>query len=122
MNYSLPLRVYVPREGTSARAAIAEHSGVVGTPIKGGRVLLDFEANMYGAVNIQTFADAVHHAAGRHTEGYPTRARAEVDGAEVVEVGSYNGDRVDIYPEQFRTVADWLGVEEERVEAECERS
>ena len=73
---ALPLRVYVPREGTAARAAIAEHSGAVGTPIGGGRVVLDFEANMYGAANIKTYADAVHHAAGRHLWGPRVTPRA----------------------------------------------
>jgi hypothetical protein len=122
---ALPLRVYVPREGTAARAAIAEHSGVVGTAVEGGRVVVDFEGNLYGAANIKTYADAVHHAAGRHAwgaEGYPTRARTEVDEDEVLEVGFYNGERVQVYPEQVGTVADWLGVGEERLEAECQRT
>lgn len=88
-------------------------------------MVLDFEANMYGAVNIRTFADAVHHAAGRHMwgpEGYPTRARTEVGEDEVVEVGFYNGERVDVHAEQRATVAEWLGVGEERGEAECQRT
>jgi hypothetical protein len=65
------MRVYVPREGTAARAAIAEQSGVVGSLVADDRVLLDYEANMHGAVNIQTFADKIHHAAERHASSYP---------------------------------------------------
>lgn len=118
----LPLRVYIPRDGTAARAAIAEQSGVVGSRAEGGRVLLDYEANMHGAVNIKTFADKVHHAAGRHTAGYPTRARTEVDNAAVIEVGRYDGERVILDAERREAVADWLGVDPGALDTECERS
>jgi hypothetical protein len=120
-----PLPVYVPREGTGARAAVAELSGVVGTPVEGGRVLLDYEANMYGATNIRTFADKVHHAAGRHTwgeDGYPTRARTEVDAEEVIEVGRYDGVEVVLQPERREVVARWLGIQPDDLDAECRRT
>jgi hypothetical protein len=116
------LRVYIPREGTSARAAVAEHAGVVGTPLESGRVLLDYEANFYDAANIRTFADKVHHAAGRHTARYPTRARTEVDATSVIEIGTYEGGSITIYPEERALLARWLQVSEDVLEAECRRS
>lgn len=118
----LPLRVYIPRDGTAARAAVAEHSGVVGSPADGDRLVLDYEANMHGAANIKTFADKVHHAAGRHTAGYPTRARTEVDDSAVIEVGLYDGERVVLDAERREAVADWLGLELSALDSECERS
>jgi hypothetical protein len=118
----LPLRVYIPRDGTAARAAIAEQSGVVGTPADGDRVLLDYEANMHGAVNIKTFADKVHHAAGRHAAGYPTRARTEVDESAVIEVGLYDGERVILDAERREAVAGWLGLDPGALGNQCERS
>jgi hypothetical protein len=118
----LPLRVYIPRDGTTARAAIAEQSGVVGSPVEGGRVLLDYEANLYGAVNLKTFADKIHHAAGRHRVRYPTRARTEVDEAAVIDVGLYDGERVILDAERREAVANWLGLDPGALDSECERS
>ena len=118
---ALPLRVYVPREGTAARAGIAEHSGAVGTPIGGGRVVLDFEANMYGAANIKTYADAVHHAAGRHLWGPRVTPRAPGPRRTRMRL-SMSASTTANGPEQRRTIAEWLGVGEERVEAECQRT
>lgn len=118
----LPIRVYVPREGTAARAAIAEQSGVVGSAGDDGRLVLDYEANMHGAVNIQTFADKVHHAADRHAQNYPTRARTEVDEDAVIEVGLYDGERVILDPDALELVSRWLEVDPDALDAECQRS
>lgn len=118
----LPLRIYVPREGSSARAAVAERSGVVGSPGEDGCLILDYEANMHGAVNIKTFADKVHHAAGRHTARYPTRARTEVDTDAVVEVGVYDGGTVILHAGAEELVATWLEIDRAAVGDECLRS
>jgi hypothetical protein len=115
-------RVYVPREGTAARAAIAEQSGVVGGLVDDDRVVLDYEANMHGAVNIQTFADKVHHATERHASSYPTRARTEVGRDTVTEVGVYDGERVVLHPGAQELVAEWLEIEQDALDVECHRS
>ena len=52
-------------------------SGIVGSPSedRSGLVRIDFEGNLYGALNLASYRDRLFHAAGRHVTGYPTVAR-----------------------------------------------
>lgn len=105
-------RVYVPVAGHPAVADVLPGSGIVGAP-EGGHVLIDFEGNRNGASNIVTFADRVHHAAGRAATRYPTVARRLVPREAVSEVGGYDEDEGVVVldgPDAAETLAAWLGV------------
>jgi hypothetical protein len=76
------LNVYVPAPGSDL--GIVPGSGIVGTPQDDGLVLIDYEGNLYGASNIGTFEDRIHHAAGRHIMRYPTVARLLVSASKLI--------------------------------------
>jgi hypothetical protein len=119
---SLPLAVYVPRAGTWPSTTIVRGSGIVGTPLARGRVEIHYEGNLYKAANIRTFADRVHHAAGRHLADYPTAARDVVAAEDLVAVGHWDGEHVRLEAAHDERVADWLGVAVENLALECERT
>jgi hypothetical protein len=101
--------VYVPLGRLAA--SILPGSGVVGTPQEEGRVLVDYEGNRYGAVNMVTLADRVRQAWGRHARRYPTVARQLVRADELIHVGWFLpalGEIVLLAGEQ-ETLARWLG-------------
>lgn len=101
--------VYVPRPDSTLSVELAEGTGIVGTPLADpAAILIDFEGNLYDAVNIVTFADRVHHAAERHTSNYPTIARRMALVADLIEVGEFNGEMVLVYPDRFADLARWL--------------
>lgn len=103
------IAVYVP---VGQALTIREGSGIVGTLQENGRVMIDYEGNLYGAVNIVTFADRVHHAWGRHSVHYPTVARALVPTDAVARVGWYDPEAgvVDLDgPEDEAALSAWLG-------------
>ena len=74
----MKLNVYVP---TIDALGIDPGSGIVGSiqPATVGNdpdmLVIDYEGNRYGTVNIVTYADRIAYAAGRHTRNYPTVAR-----------------------------------------------
>ena len=82
--------VYVPKLG--ALPSIQPGAGIVGSQSAEHRdkVLIDYEDNRVGAVNIQTFADRVRHAADRHRTGYPTVSRMLVDDDDLLHVGDFH--------------------------------
>lgn len=87
------LNVYVPSPDSPLRHTIRAGAGIVGTPQRNGRILIDFEGNLYDAVNMREYEQRVFHAHDRHTwrgVGYPTVARAWVDFDDVIEIGSYS--------------------------------
>jgi len=110
------LTVYIPVDGHYT--PIAETSGVVGTTTRDadrnptGSVLVDYEANLYGAANIITWADRVAHAASRHVHRYPTSARSLLPEDAVLAIGSYDVDRqeVTLDPGVEGRLANWIGV------------
>lgn len=101
MTYS----VYIPHHSLG----IDEGSGVVGHDTGGDRILVDFEGNRFGASNIITFADRVYHAASRQEHDYPTIARKFVPRELLVEIGWFDGDRVQVPPGNEDALATWLG-------------
>lgn len=114
--------VYVPAPGvTGTVSTILPGSGIVGIRVESSaaaQVLIDFEGNRYGAVNIVTFADRCLHAHDRQTTSYPTIARAIVTSEALVHVG-WLGDKprdgsprqVIVKPAGRKPLADWLGLE-----------
>jgi hypothetical protein len=123
------LIVYVPRPGTGMDR-IAPKSGIVGSPFhrtpqgrasptqeewllgSEGKIRIHYEGNIYGAVNIRTFADRVRQAAGRHIMNYPTIAFAVVPESGLIPVGIFDGDRVMVDREGvgYAALAAWLHV------------
>jgi hypothetical protein len=87
---NVTLSVYVPYVGTLEW--IDPGSGIVGSKLDNepDRIVIDYEANRHGAVNIRTFADRVAHAADRHITRYPTIARAVVDADQLLWVGTFD--------------------------------
>lgn len=99
----------VPTDMAAAR--IDPASGAVAY-CRNGQLLVDFEGNRYGAVNIVTWADRVFHAYGRASTGYPTTARAGVfDPNSYVVVGELdvNERRVRVDPAAAGLLEAWLG-------------
>jgi hypothetical protein len=72
------LMILRPKLGTRAAQLIDPGSGVVTDLLDAAvpSVLVYYEGNRYGAVNLQTLEDRVRSAAGRCVARYPTVARA----------------------------------------------
>jgi hypothetical protein len=84
--------VYVPVADSRLRGVIRRGSGIVGTAIPGPgrRVLIDFEGNLYGSLQMGEYEERVFHAYDRHVwkgRGYPTVARMIVEAEQLLEVG-----------------------------------
>ena len=104
------INVYVPAPGSHVRRTIAEGSGIVGT-MEDDRLLIDYEGNLYGAVNIKTFADRVDVAWGRHRVRYPTVARMLVKPEEMRHVGEYDQELGVVLVHDLPALANWISVE-----------
>lgn len=102
------VNVYTPTPGSLSCASIHEGSGIVGTPLGGsGRVLIDFEGNLYGAENMRTYEERLLHAADRHRTRYPTMARMAVRVAELHLVGTYDTDTRTLLVTDEAALAAW---------------
>lgn len=86
------LHLYIPHPESRLCEQLAHGSAIVGLPIGNGHVRIYYEGNVIGAENLNRYRDKAIQAAGRmvhnYPVGYPTRAREDVDGREVVEIGS----------------------------------
>ena len=103
--------LYVPNAGSPLRISIREGSGIVGTDVPGDdRVMIDYEGAIYGQSNIRTYEDRVWQAWGRHTENYPTVARAYVKREELIEVGFLDPERREIHVDRQDVVDEWCAV------------
>jgi len=120
------IAVYVPagepdfawRVGAGPRHArsIKPGSGIVGQSVLEGQMIeLYFEGNLYGAVNLDRFAQRVRQAAGRMEQSYPTIARMHVKPEDVIQVGWFDADQgvVVVMPggDAARMLASWLDVD-----------
>ena len=105
-----PLAVFVPTD-PARTLSIDSGSGIVGT-VDGPMTVIDYEGNRYGSTSMVTWADRVHHAAGRHADRYPTVARSVVPAVTLVQVGTFDSERGQVHldPAQGARVADWLGI------------
>jgi hypothetical protein len=103
--------IYVPVPSSHLRNLIARGSGIVGTPQGNGRVLIDYEGNLYGAENLKTYEERVYHAHDHHTwgaYGYPTVARALVEAKELEPVGSFDPETKTVQINEHGILDEWL--------------
>jgi len=123
-------RVYVPSNPASTR--IDAGSGIVSTDppaaTDGGRIAVDYEGNRYGSSSMRTWADRIHHAAGRCATRYPTIARAVLPADALTRVGSYDDQNghitLDTTPDgrsdTLELVSAWLGLDRDEVAGELD--
>src|SRR3546814_14322769 len=73
--HGVKANIYVPRCGSAAERIVASKSAIVGRPKANTEfVHCYFEGNLYGAVNLERFADRLGAAADRMRDAYPTRS------------------------------------------------
>ena len=86
------LNLYVPHPESTLCTELARGSGIVGLPLANGAIRIYYEGNTIGATNLSHYRERCIQAASRmlheYPRGYPTRARADVDTREVVEIGT----------------------------------
>ena len=82
--------IWVPAEG--AVRTVRRGSAVVSSQPADefGRVIVDVEGNLYGAVGMEVFANRVLHAWDRQKERYPTVARMVVPVDKLQRVGVFD--------------------------------
>src|SRR5450759_3618773 len=84
--------LYLPHPESKLSSDLAHGSAIVGLPLATGQIRIYYEGNVIGAENLTRYRDRAVQAAGRmvhsYPDGYPTRAREDVDPREVVEVGA----------------------------------
>jgi hypothetical protein len=114
------LTVWVGDAG--ADLGVAAQSAIVSSAVSGEACVCHVEGNLYGAVNMVTWADRVLHAAGRAVTGYPTASVRAIRRADLVPVGEWDDERgvVVLDPSKRRAAAAWLGVTDEDLDAECQ--
>lgn len=108
------LTVYVPNEASFLAKQIKPGSGIVGSPSGYAHPemseRIDYEGNLYGAMNMNTYTERVYHAAGRHVTKYPTVARVWCNPADLVRVGTFHYETqvLLIDPDMQPTVDAWI--------------
>lgn len=105
-----PLDVYVPAsQDAEKELGIDPGSAIVGRMFSGPgrRLLVYYEGNRYGSVNMGRFAEKAMHAASRMQNAYPTVAHAVVDHALLRTVGKFDGERVDLTDRA--ALEEWVG-------------
>lgn len=103
----MKLPIYVPRG--SRLSFIAKGSGIVGTSLSATHVLIDYEGNLYDAVNLRTFRARVAHAAARHIDRAPTIARVTCAPEDLRSIGFYDEGKHELVITDGPTLALWLG-------------
>ena len=109
------ITVFVPAPESAALASIRRGSGIVAREAWEDlrpEVQIDYEGNLYGAVNLETFANRVRRAWERQERHYPTVARMFVPRYELVPVGWFDPEAgvVNVNRDDER-LAEWLEVE-----------
>lgn len=119
--------VFVPKPASRIESVVDPESAVVGFEDEwfDGHSNIDvhYEGNRYGAVNMKTFADRVHHAASRMRERYPTTAKSMVPKSDLILVGYWQDDHV--VPGKTSDLADiglWLALPSNDLAHELKRS
>lgn len=90
------LRLFVPLPGSATAARIDPGSAIVGVDTGAPEILVDYEGNRHGAVNLHRYWQRVAQAAGRHLARYPTIARSQVPREELIPVGWWDATRREI--------------------------
>ena len=112
------LFIFVPGsdlDGIDAGSAIVS---IDGDAVPDDLITVDYESNRDGYSNLTGFRDRLLHAAGRHIERYPTRARAQVPRSALVNVGfaDYEDGRIVTFRITDRgALRAWIGDEIERL-------
>jgi hypothetical protein len=75
------------------------------------RILIHYEGNAYGAVNLNVFADKADTAAGRLATLYPTVACAILSADELREAGSFDPFLGVVTVFDADALANWMGVD-----------
>src|SRR3546814_18040586 len=92
--HGVKANIYVPRCGSAAERIVASKSAIVGRPKANTEfVHCYFEGNLYGAVNLERFADRLGAAADRMRDDYPTTSVATFSSDSLVHVGEYDLER-----------------------------
>jgi hypothetical protein len=90
------LTIYLPHPESRLCTDLAHGSAIVGLPLASGRVRIYYEGNVIGAESLKRFCDKAVQAASRllyhYPDGYPTRAREDVDAREVEEIGAIESE------------------------------
>lgn len=94
------LTVYIPAdERAEALLGIKPGSAIVGSPLEDdptASIRIDYEGNLFGAINMNTDGERMQIAAGRHIwnngKGFPTVARQWVEPALLCAVATYDTD------------------------------
>jgi hypothetical protein len=96
------LTLYLPHPESRLCTELAHGSAIVGLPLANGEVRIYFEGNVIGASNLELYRAMAAQATSRmlhnYPAGYPTRARADVDPRELIEMGTIETrtDRLEI--------------------------
>lgn len=113
--------VLVPAEAGGIHSIVAGSGIVTGDDLTADeRVTVDFEGNLYGAVNLSRWADRVRHAVDRAATRYPTVARISARPDGFVAVGTFDTTwgTVQLEPGCTELVARWIGCDVADVDAE----
>lgn len=84
-------------------------------------LIVDYEGNRYGALNMQTYADRALVCAGRHKKKYPTVARCVVPAKRLIRVATfdYETEQVELLgDDEILTLMRWLDVGRVELQAE----
>src|SRR6266511_990050 len=106
------LNVYVPKPDRLPQ--IQPGAGIIGTDRHDNptRILVDYEDNRSGAVNIiRTYADRLAHAADRQLSGYPTSLRLLADPDDLLLVGTFDSHTGVVQPSNSEALEAWLADE-----------
>lgn len=87
------VHVFMPRPGSFAETILAPGSAVVGRR-RDGVIDCWYEGNIHGSPDMASFVDRLLHAGGRMRDNYPTIARATFTEDSLLEVASYDLDRL----------------------------
>jgi hypothetical protein len=102
------LTIFVPKAGSAAGHMVIPGSAIVATPKReiDGRAVCYYE----GGRHIETYFEKLKIAAGRLMTRYPTIALAAFDLKELVQVGTYDGDRYVVTEiTNAATLQEWSG-------------
>lgn len=97
--------IYVPR--LNALPYVKDGSAIISTESAGPSMTIDYEGGMYHGT--LSFADKVAIAHGRHSERYPTIARAVVADLDLIRVGTFDTTYGRVSVTDAPNLTLWLG-------------
>ena len=106
--------VIIPKPGTPLEFTVREGSGMIASdsPLQEGRAKVDYEGNLYDAINLRDPLDRIRCAAGRQVQGYPTIARSSAKWEELVIVGTLDPEtyeiKIDPQPGDLEVMQRWF--------------